>query len=138
MLRCLYESPRWPGPGRAKRYDGVMNVEDLSQFECLELNEGTNLYIKTLNHPRFKRDLRVVVVVNTKSGGYELLFSTDTTLDARTIYFYYKARFQPGRWASEIYQSYNLHKSDHKHNTTVAAQRPFAMPAIAAVPIHSL
>ena len=94
VLRYLYEGPRRPGPGRVKRYDGVMDVEDLSRFERLKLPENTDLYIKTLNHPRFKRDLRVVVVVNTTTGGYALLFSTDTTLDARTIYFYYKARFQ--------------------------------------------
>jgi len=94
LLRYLYEGPRRPGPGRSKRYDGVMDVEELSRFECLELDEETDLYIKTLNHPRFKRDLRVVVVVNTKTGGYALLFSTDITLDARTIYRYYKARFQ--------------------------------------------
>ncbi len=94
VLRYLYEGLRRPGPGRSKRYDGVMEVDDLSRFECLELSEDTDLYSKTLNHPRFKRDLRVVVVVNTKTGGYALLFSTDTTLDASTIYFYYKARFQ--------------------------------------------
>ena len=94
QLRYLYEGARRPGPGRSKCYDGVMDVEDLSRFDCLELDKETDLYIKTLNHPRFKRDLRVVVVVNTKTGGYALLFSTDTSLDARTIYEYYKARFQ--------------------------------------------
>ena len=102
VLRYLYEGPRRPGPGRTKRYDGLMDVDELSRFECLKLNEDTDLYIKTLNHPRFKRDLRVVVVVNKKIGGYALLFSTDTTLDASTIYFYYKARFQPGRRAIEF------------------------------------
>jgi len=94
-LRYLYEGPRRSGPGRPKRYDGLMDVEDLSRFEHVSLDdEQTDLYIKTLNHPRFKQDVRVVVVVNQKTGGYALLFSTDTTLDARTIYFHYKARFQ--------------------------------------------
>ena len=50
-----------------------------------------------LNHVSLKRTVRVVVVLDVRdldNRRYALLFSTDTDLDALTIYRYYKARFQ--------------------------------------------
>ena len=47
-----------------------------------------------VNHPQFKRNLHLVVVRHLPTGGYALLFSTDVSLSAKTIYRYYKARFQ--------------------------------------------
>ncbi len=50
-----------------------------------------------LNHQCFKRNVKVVVLVNEKikdKKNYALLFSTDKNLDAKTILTYYKARFQ--------------------------------------------
>jgi hypothetical protein len=43
-----------------------------------------------------KRDVRIVYLVNKTEShvSFALLFSTDTKLDARLIYKYYKARFQ--------------------------------------------
>ena len=43
---------------------------------------------------QYQRNLRVVLVVDTKHHRRAVLFSTDINLDALTIYRYYKARFQ--------------------------------------------
>ena len=94
-LRYLYQGPHRNQRGRRRRYDGKVNWSDLSRFERTPTDQAhLVLYSQTLNHPRLKRDLRVVVVMNTLTSRYALLFSTDTTLDAETIYRYYRARFQ--------------------------------------------
>ena len=94
-LRYLYHGPKRPGRGRQKTYDGKVNWSDLSRFERLESeDEDTVLYHQVLNHVQFKRNLQVVVVVHTRANRYVVLFSTDVTLDALTLYRSYKARFQ--------------------------------------------
>ena len=95
MLRYLYQGPPRSGRGRPKRYDGRVDFKDLSRFEGTATDQPhILLYSQVVNHPRLKRDLRVVVVMNTTTDRYALLFSTDTTLPAETIYRYYRARFQ--------------------------------------------
>ena len=76
-LRYLYRGPKRPGRGRQKTYDGKVNWSDLSRFERLETeDEHTVLYHQVLNHVQLKRNLQVVVVVNTQSNRYVVLFST--------------------------------------------------------------
>ena len=41
-----------------------------------------------------KRNLQVVVVINTEQNRYALLFSTDIDLEPLKLYRYYKGRFQ--------------------------------------------
>jgi hypothetical protein len=94
-LRYLYSGPWRSGPGRPKTYDGKVDWSDLSRFERAETSdEGIVLYSQVVNHVHFKRNLRVVRVVDTHSKRWALLFSTDIALAAPTIYRYYKARFQ--------------------------------------------
>ena len=94
-LRYLYHGPKRPGRGRQKTYDGKVNWSDVSRFERLESeDEDTVLYHQVLNHVQFRRNLQVVVVVHTRANRYVVLFSTDVTLDALTLYRSYKARFQ--------------------------------------------
>lgn len=94
-LRYLYRGPKRPGRGRQKTYDGKVNWRDLSRFERLETDDDhIVLYHQVLNHVKLKRNLQVVVVVNTHSNRYVVLFSTDIALDALTLYRSYKARFQ--------------------------------------------
>ena len=52
------------------------------------------LYHQVLNHVHLRRNLRVVLVVDTRTQRRAILFSTDTDLDAQTLYRGYKARFQ--------------------------------------------
>jgi hypothetical protein len=94
-LRALYQGPKRPGPGRPKTYDGKVHWDNLSRFETVETeDDDIVLYHQVLNHVQFQRHLRVVLVVDTKHNRKAVLFSTDLTLDALTIYRYNKARFQ--------------------------------------------
>ena len=94
-LRYLYQGPQRPGPGRHKPYDGKVTWSDLSRFERLGTDdEHIVLYHQVVNHVQFKCHLQVVVVVDTQHNRYAVLFSTDVDLDALTLYWYYKARFQ--------------------------------------------
>lgn len=94
-LRYLSQGPKRPGPGRPKTYDGKVIWDHLSRFEKVETaDDDVVLYHQALNHVQFQRNLRVVLVVDTKHNRRAVLFSTDVNLDALTIYRYYKARFQ--------------------------------------------
>ena len=89
-LRYLY-----PGPGRPKTYDGKVQWDDLSRFEWVQSeDDGIVLYHQVLNHVHLRRNLRVVLVVDARTQRRAVLFSTDTDLDAQTLYRGYKARFQ--------------------------------------------
>jgi hypothetical protein len=96
-MRYLYTGPRRAGRGRPKQYDGKVKWSDLSRFNRIESGEaGITLYQQLLNHKQFKRNLNVVVVVDSrgKTTRRAVLFSTDLTLPATTLYRYYRARFQ--------------------------------------------
>ena len=94
-LRYLYQGPGRPGPGRPKTYDGKVRWDDLSRFECVPSGDDTTLlYHQVLNHAHLRRNLRVVLVVDTRTRRRAVLFSSDLDLDAQTLYRSYKARFQ--------------------------------------------
>ena len=94
-LRYLYHGPQRLGPGRPKHYDGKVNWDDLARFAKVETDDDDIvLYHQVLNHGQFQRNLRVVLVVDTKHHRRAVLFSTDIDLDPLTLYRYYKARFQ--------------------------------------------
>ena len=95
--RYLYTGPKREGRGRQKTYDGKVNWQDLSRFDCAGSDEGVTLYSGLLNHISFSRTLKVVVLIKQAKGQtpcYVILFSTDETLNPWQIYRYYKARFQ--------------------------------------------
>jgi hypothetical protein len=97
-MRFFYSGPlRAHGSGRQKTYDGKVDWQELSGFESVTEQDGLQLYTQVLNHVSLKRTLRVVVVLDQrhpKKTRYALLFSTDLDLDAVTLFYGYKARFQ--------------------------------------------
>lgn len=96
-LRYLFDGPQKQGPGAPKRYDGKVSYDTFSRWDLVETIDKVTIYTAVLNAPHFKRDLRVVCLVDTtdpKKPRHVLLFSTDKTLDARTLLHFYKARFQ--------------------------------------------
>lgn len=97
-MRYLYTGPkRETGSGRQKTYDGKVNWQDLSRFEYVGCEDEIELYTLILNHVSLKRNIRVVVLLdksNKDKVRQAILFSTDTTLNAKTLFRYYKARFQ--------------------------------------------
>lgn len=98
-LRYLYQGPPSGKKGRPPQYDGKVIWKDLDLNRWKYVGSDTKydyleIYTQVLNSPRFKRNVRVVMVVNTKSNKYILLACTDTSLDARTILYYYQLRFK--------------------------------------------
>jgi DDE superfamily endonuclease len=94
-LRYLSQGLKRPGPGRPQTYDGKVHWDNLVRFEKVETeDDDIVLYHQVLNHVQFQCNLRVVLVVDTKHNRKAVLFSTDLSLDALTLYRYYKARFQ--------------------------------------------
>jgi hypothetical protein len=84
-LRYLYQGPKRPGPGRPKTYDGKVHGDNLSRFEHVETaDEAIVLSHQVLNHVPCQRNLRVVLVVDTKHHRRAVLLRTDVNLDART------------------------------------------------------
>ena len=84
-LRYLYQGPSRPGPGRPKTYDGKVLWDDLSRFERVPSDDDatTVLYHQVVNHVHLRRNLRVVLAVDTRTQRRAVLFSTDTDLDAQ-------------------------------------------------------
>lgn len=98
-LRYLYHGPRTGKQGRPTQYDGKVDWKnlDLNKWEYIGTDDKYDyleIYTQVLNAPRFKRNFRVVMVVNTKTNKYILLACTDINLDARTILKYYQLRFK--------------------------------------------
>ncbi len=64
---------------------------------CCQIASGVSLYTADLNSPRFKRDLRVVYLLdqrNPQKQRYALFFSTDLALEPLYLFNWYRARFQ--------------------------------------------
>jgi hypothetical protein len=89
-LRYLVTGQQKP-KGRYKRYDGKLIIGDISRLEFVGEQNGVSLYTAVVNSVTLKRTIRVVYLL--RNTGYAVLFSTDTELDALTLYLYYKARF---------------------------------------------
>ena len=96
-LRYFYHGPQKKS-GKDRQYDGKVKFDDRSRFEYVaEIEKDIHLYTIKVNCVNLKCNIRLVYVLNLRNKnkpGYALLFSTDTELDALTIYRYYKARFQ--------------------------------------------
>lgn len=96
-LRYRYDGPRKSGPGAPKRYDGKVRFDDLGRFHyggTLEDKPHVALYTERLNSPHFKRDFRVVVLLDTRDGSYVVLASTDCEQAPREVVGFYRLRFQ--------------------------------------------
>lgn len=94
-LRYLYTGEQKP-KGRPKQYDGKLVIGDTSRLEFVENQEGTDIYTAVVNSVKLKRNVRIVYCVEKLAQGfrYVVLFSTDTELDASSIWRYYHSRFQ--------------------------------------------
>jgi DDE superfamily endonuclease len=95
-LLYLYEGEQ-KRRGRPRKYAGRVKLSRLNRFDLVSTHDhGITLYTKAVWSVSLKRVVQVVIVVNRKEKKkprYAVLFSTDTELEAATIYRYYKARF---------------------------------------------
>lgn len=96
-LRYLYDG-RQKKVGARRKYDGKVKFDDLKRLAYVgEVDKDMHLYTAVVYSVGLKRTIRLVYVLNLRNKqkpGFALLFSTDTDLAAKTIYRYYKARFQ--------------------------------------------
>jgi len=97
-LRFLYTAEHKKGKqGRKPQFDGKVKFDDLAKwyFEGIDDKYShLHLYSQVLNSPHFKRNLKVVLVLNSRTNKYILLASTDIEQEAREILTYYQLRFQ--------------------------------------------
>ena len=87
----------YSGRGRPRQYGKKVNLTDYSSFKLVaQLSNGVDLYTAVVWSISFKRQIRIVYLLNksTNSNRYAVLFCTDLELDAYSIYLYYKSRFQ--------------------------------------------
>ena len=90
-LRYFYTGEQ-KAKGRRRRYAGKLDIGDISQLCFVGEKEGVKVYSAVVNCVNLKRDIRMVYLLS--DNGYAVLFSTDTELEAMTLYRYYQARFQ--------------------------------------------
>ena len=97
-LRFLYTGEHKKGKKGAKRkYAGKVKFNDLSKWLFAGVDNKYNhlhIYYQKLNSQHFKLNLKVVLVLNTKTNKYILLASTDVNQSAIQIVEYYQLRFQ--------------------------------------------
>ena len=94
-LRHLYKGKPKKGRGRPKQYAGKVKFKSLLKwtFEG-RLQSKIEVYSIIVNSPRFSRNLKVVMLYNTKTKKHVLLACTDLDLNAFTIIEYYRLRFK--------------------------------------------
>lgn len=99
-LRYLYDGPRREGPGRPRLYDGQVDYNYNKLAANMQRIEADwtedEVFSQVVNHPCWKRNLRVVILVRHRNGKrrHVILFSTDTELSAEQIVRWYSLRFQ--------------------------------------------
>lgn len=95
-LRYLYSGPHPKRRGARKKYDGKVNFQDVSRLTPIQVSKTVTLYTAIVNSVSLKRNIRIVYVCKRQGTKLltALLFSTDTTLPAKNIYQWYRARFQ--------------------------------------------
>ncbi|MEM6377990.1 MAG: transposase [Bacteroidota bacterium] len=99
-LRFLYKGSHPKGKrGPKTKYAGKVDWKklDLRKWRSIgvdEKYEHLKIYTQILNSPYFKRNFRIVLLLNTKTKQYTLLACTDIDLDARLIVKYYQLRFK--------------------------------------------
>jgi len=96
-------NPPLPGkrpPGRPRKFAGKINLKSPDFAKLLlakKINEHLFLYSTVVHSVALKRNIKLVYVQHTAKNGktsYVVLFSTDLTMSAETIYRYYTSRFQ--------------------------------------------
>ena len=79
------------------RYGGKLRWGDWSMLEQVGLLDDlphVRVYTALVNSAHFKRDLRLVVLVNERDGHYALICSTDVNQHPEEIIYYYRLRYR--------------------------------------------
>lgn len=99
-LKYLYKGAKRKGRGRPKKYDGKVNMKNIDKrrFKQVCINDDAILYEVVVWAVRLKRAIKVAYVEFLDKGKptnrCAFFFSTDLNIAAKSIYQFYKARFQ--------------------------------------------
>jgi len=94
-LRYLYKGPHINRRGRKQKYAGKVDFYDLRPWKYEgNLASHIEVYSVIANSPRYRVDLKIVMLLNTKTDKHILLACTDLELDAFKIIDYYRLRFK--------------------------------------------
>ena len=94
-LRYLYKGPHINRRGRKQKYAGKVDLYDLRPWKYEgNLASHIEVYSVIANSPRYRVDLKIVMLLNTKTDKHILLACTDLELDAFKIIDYYRLRFK--------------------------------------------
>lgn len=82
--------------GRPKQYEGKVKLSkiDKRRWIYVAIQQEVSIYTAILYCVALGRPVRIVYLQDQKTKRYQVLLSTDTTLDADTIVTYYRLRFQ--------------------------------------------
>jgi len=97
-LYYLWDKARQAGQkGRTRLYEGKVCFDNLDRWQSAgvhPVHESVSLYTQVLYSKRFRRKLRVVLLLHKPSQKYVLLASSDTNQAAIEVAFYYHLRYQ--------------------------------------------
>jgi len=99
-LKYVYKGPKRTGRGRPQKYDGKVNMKkvDKRKFKKLYQDDDVIIYENVVWAVHLKTMIKVAYVEFRDEGESTkrcaFFFSTDLELDAKSIYQFYKARFQ--------------------------------------------
>ena len=94
-LRYLFEGQHPKRKGRKNTYAGKVDFYQLHSWTHItDLKPHVEVYTVIANSPKFRRNLKIVLLLNTKTDQHILLASTDLELQALKIIDYYRLRFQ--------------------------------------------
>ena len=91
-LRLVIRPERQRGRYGAKIKWGQWDM--LDQVGVLNDLPYVRLYTALVNSEHFKRDLRIVVLVNERDGHYAIICSTDVNQAPEEIVYYYRLRYR--------------------------------------------
>lgn len=95
-LKYLYHGPQRHQKGRPRLYDGKVDVTAIDERRIRRSyqTEEVRVYSAVLYAVQLKRKVRVAFVYYTGKERPEIIVSTDTEMDAKTLCRYYGLRFQ--------------------------------------------
>jgi len=95
-LRYLYNGQQRGGKGRPKRYDGKVNTGaiDKEKIKCFYTDEEKTIYSAVLYSILLKQNILAAFVYYSDREQPEIIISTDTQMDVKTLCQYYGLRFQ--------------------------------------------
>lgn len=95
-LRYLYKGPRRQGRGRPRRYEDKIDCNNIDKRKIRKfaVDENGVYYSGIVYAITLKQQVRIVFIIDRKTGRHDILLSTDPSLAPTTIVKYYKLRFQ--------------------------------------------